>query len=370
MNNLTINGSIKSNSININSVNTGNSNNKTLYIADIDDSNTTNINIGSGNNKKQVTIGTNSSSVTLGKSSNSVDIGNPTDNTKSTNIKIGGDADSVTINGVLKLPAGTVFVNQIIQYSPTVTLNIDQSGSQYIATNQGVQVNDASYSSTPGAGIQINDFSNQTMGLMVVTRDIQGFLFKAPTYVYKTDYLLEGSSNLYPNLLYPSQNTVRFDVNKLTLPSTIYGSGSSGSGSGLVILTGMSPDADGSRYKITGSNIDIGNIFLKDLNPIINKVITTNTQSVSTNVTINGLFTVYNDTQIYSGNLKVYNNAIINNLLINTNNDIANANLTMSGNAIISRLGIGTSSVNTDLNASLEIFGNVYQKNGGFIYQF
>jgi hypothetical protein len=154
-------------------------------------------------------------------------------------------------------------------------------------------------------------------------------VFKPPTYNTYTDY----SSDVNKT----KQNILRLDVN--TLKTT--------ANNGIVILKPSAPDDDNTKYTITSTNIDISNIFIKDRD----QTITGNTQSISTDV-------------INKGN--VFFNKNVN---INTSNFINNCSFNVNGNTIISRLGIGTSSVNTNAN-SLEVQGNVYQVNNGYIYQF
>jgi hypothetical protein len=106
-----------------------------------------------------------------------------------------------------------------------------------------------------------------------------------------------------------------------------------------IVILRKSTNLSDSKYTVSGTNFDISNIFVKDVDTSYN------TQSISTKV--------------------IFNNYVS----INKQNNINNTILDVNGNAIISRLGIGTSSVNPNQNR-LEIQGNVYQSSNGYIYQF
>jgi hypothetical protein len=154
-------------------------------------------------------------------------------------------------------------------------------------------------------------------------------VFKPPTYDSYSEYVNDTTKS--------KQNVLRLDVNNLK--TTAY--------NGLVILKPSFNDQDGSKFTITSSDFDISNVFIKDKD----QVITGTTQSISTDVILKGKSYFYN------------------NIMVNTSTSINDSILNINGNAIISKLGIGTSSVNSNPN-SLEIQGNMYQLNNGFIHQF
>jgi hypothetical protein len=338
-------GSITGNTVTTNSIYS----NGTLNIGFTDDINTKNINIGCSKTKS-LTVGYDSDIITVGGFNSDTKpnfiqnmyVGNPKTNNIKSQIYIGGTQDIINIQGSqIKIGGVAVFssndtnykqFNQYVQYSNNVMLNMDESGNQVGVLNPSDTGN--VYATSYGSGLWINDFSVNNLGLFIVTADVQGFIFKAPTYGNIYQY------NSEKNIGLPSQNIIRLDVNKMTTTAT----------TGLVTLTPLDYDPDGCRYSITGSNLDISNIFIKD------KDISPNIQSISTDINIKG--------NIYSNN-----NAVFNNLLINTNIAHPNTVMTVSGNSIINRLGIGTSSVNPNAN-SLEVQGNIYQQNGGYIWQF
>ena len=97
----------------------------------------------------------------------------------------------------------------------------------------------------------------------------------------------------------------------------------------------------------------LSNIFLKSKDSSTYP----NTQTIQTNLRITG------DTYFIG---KSY---VSNQILVGKDSGITNTSIDISGNTIVSRLGIGTTSVNANPN-SLDISGNIYQTNGGFIWQF
>jgi hypothetical protein len=332
-------GSITGNTVITNSIYS----NSDLNIGYIDYYTTGNINIGY--NSDIITIGgiKNEFNIEVDGLPQTIYLGNPKTNTYKSEIFIGGINDIVNIQGSeIKVGGKSIFSStdneytefqQYVQYSKDVYLNMDQCGNQVGLLNPSAS---GKYATSYGSGLWIRDFSVNNLGLFIITADVQGFIFKAPTYgnIYQYQSELLSVEGL------KSQNIIRLDVNKMTTTAI----------TGLVTLSPISNDPDGCRYSITGSNIDITNIFIKD------KDISQNIQSISTDINIKG--------NIYSKN-----NAVFNNLLINTNIAVPNTVMTISGNTIINRLGIGTSSVNPDAN-SLEVQGNIYQQNGGYIWQF
>ena len=365
--NLNTSGSLSSNNFTTNSIYS----NGTLNIGYTDDTNTSILNLG-GSRISSFNIGINSVSIFVGSNNNSINNSNTTQiisignsektiNRTTSQIFIGGPNDVVNIQGSLIKVGGTqVFssgdtatkvFSQFIQYSNNIVLNYDNSGNGQVAPlNPSASGNTTT---SYGAGIWINDFSINNIGHFIVSTDVQGFIFKAPTYSSLQQY----NSDLQLGL--PLQNIVRFDTNKLkTAPNT----------NGLVIISPIVGDPDQSDYTITGTSLDISNILTK------NKDTIPNMQVIPTNITINNSLTVTNNTTVNGniniiGNLNSTSNAIFNNININTQRAVTNSSLTIAGNAIISKLGIGTSTVNPNAN-SLEVQGNFYQTNGGYIYQF
>jgi len=316
--NLTVNNSIIGNTATINSIYS----NGILNIASIDDVSTNEINIGSKSMSSGIKIGRNTQYINIGSNDKtqglnpSIYIGNPGSTITTSNaatIKIGGNNDIIDIQGSeIKIGGATIFkssdtsakqFSQLIQYSNNVILNYDNSGNG--------QVGPLNYPAR-GAGLWINDLSINNLGQFIVTRDVQGFLFKAPTYESTNDYYADLALN--PSL--PKQNIVRFDVNKMVTTAPI---------GGLVILSKLTGDADNCRYSVTGSNIDISNVFTKN---------TDNTITGTLNSTATANFN----------------------------------NVSITGSSFVNKLSIGTgTSLNTN---SLDISGNISQTLGGYIYQF
>jgi len=348
-NSLSVSSTVSSAVLTTNSIRTNNIINRSLLIGDSDDQNTTQINIGTG---KLLNIGQLSTSINIGQFATSLNIGSLTGGTTTTQINIGGTNDRTIFNGSVTFPAGASSYTTVIQNSNYVILNTDQSGAQVITVNQNYG---GTSSTIGGGGLWFNDFSNQTMGQLVVTSDLKAFKLKAPFYTNSNTYL----SDVCNNLVNVNQNAVRLDIAKLRTSIDT---------NGLVIISPLSADPDNCKYTITGTSLDISNILTK------NKDTIPNMQVIPTNITINNSLTVTNNTTV-NGNANVYgnlnstSNAIFNNININTQRSVANSSLTIAGNAIISKLGIGTSTVNTNAN-SLEVQGNFYQTNGGYIYQF
>jgi hypothetical protein len=330
-----------------------------INIAYIDDPNTTLINVGNYNPSSVLNV--NARTIGIGQSTPAVNsrinIGNPDNPSISSSIYIGGKADNVTIDGTVKITGGTQQLKDIIVYSKVAVFNIDQSGSQYAVLNDGVKGNT---SSTDGAGIWINDLSVNNIGQFVVTRDLNGYLFKAPTYKNTTSY----NDESLINPPFPSQNILRLDVNGLVTNNS----------ASIVILT---PSNDNqTRYTITTSQIDLSNVLLKSKDSISYP----NTQVISTKLLIDNSFSV-TGSSIFRNDITVQGNTIFNGNVssnsltylkyagINKTNVIENTSLDVNGNVIVSKLGIGTSKVN-DYPNSLEVQGNIYQTSGGFIWQF
>jgi hypothetical protein len=272
----------------------------------------------------------------------------------------------VNIKGTLTIPAGVTQQKDIVVYSKVAYFNIDQSGSQYMVLNEGVTGN--SYSSD-GAGIWIKDLSVNNIGQFVVTLDLNGFLFKAPTYVNNTSYNTEQAISSNPqhftnNPQFPSQNILRLDVNGLVTNNS----------SSIVILK---PSTDNqTRYTITTSQIDLSNVLLKEKDSVAYP----NTQVIPSKILINNDISVIGNSIVtnnyrvdgisnFNGNLNSNAFTYLNNVGIKKINTIQNTTLDINGNVIMSKLGIGTNSVNAEPN-SLEVQGNIIQRSGGFIWQF
>lgn len=341
-----------------------------MNIGFLDDTNTTQINIGNFNPSSLINIGYNTQTINIGKTVTNnvisqVNIGNPTGSTAST-VNIGGDKDIVNIRGTVNITGGQKSVSQIVVYSKVAVFNIDQSGSQYVNLNYGVEGN--TYT-TDGAGIWINDLSVNNIGQFVVTADLNGFLFKAPTYKNTSSYTTEQSISQNPqyytnNPQFPSQNILRLDVNGLVTNNS----------SSILILK---PSTDNqTRYTITTSQIDLSNVLLKNKDSIAYP----NTQVINTKILIGNDFSVGGNSLItnnstingisnFNGNVYSNNFTYLTTVGINKTNTIQNSSLDINGNVIVTKLGIGTTSVNTEPN-SLEVQGNVIQRSGGFIWQF
>ena len=248
-------------------------------------------------------------------------------------IYLGGANTTTTFSGQVKFVETSINLTSIIQYSKTFIL---EGGTTPYAVSNLYNNNLVN-----GGGILFAGFSDISpvvdLGSFLISNDGQAYVFKPPTYYNLTDYNNDVGKT--------QRNILRLDVNNLKTTAN----------NAIVILkpspinpvNGAYIDGDGSKFTMTATNFDISNIFIKD-NDEIN---TGSTQSISTDV-------------INKGN--VYFNKNVN---INTSNFINNCALNVNGNTIVSRLGIGTSSVNTNPN-SLEVQGNVYQLNNGYIYQF
>ena len=339
-----------------------------VNIAYNDDTITNSINIGNYNPSSVLSV--NARTIQIGKTTTNdvrpvISIGNPLESTSST-INIGGQNDVVNIKGKVNIAGDTKAVSDIVVYSKVAVFNIDQSGSQYVNLNYNVVGN--TYSSD-GAGIWINDLSVNNIGQFVVTADLNGYLFKAPTYYNNTSYNTEQAISSNPqyytnNPQFPSQNIVRLDVNALKTNNS----------ASIVILK---PSTDNqTRYTITTSQIDLSNVLLKDKDSIsypntqvINtKLLVNNDFTITGNSTINGNSTVQGISN-FVGNIYSNNFTYLKYAGINKTSVIQNTTLDVNGNVIMSKLGIGTNSVNAQPN-SLEVQGNIYQTSGGFIWQF
>jgi hypothetical protein len=263
----------------------------------------------------------------------------------------------------VNITGGTQQLKDIIVYSKVAVFNIDQSGSEYVVLNDGIKGNT---STTDGAGIWIKDLSVNNIGQFVVTRDLDGYLFKAPTYKNSRSY----NDESLINPPFPSQNILKLDVNGLITNNS----------SSIVILK---PSTDNqTRYTITTSQIDLSNVLLKEKDSSTYP----NTQVISTKLLVNNDFTI-NGISTLNGNSTMNGNSTVqgisnfvgnvysNNFTylkyagINKPSVIQNTTLDVNGNVIMSKLGIGTNSVNAQPN-SLEVQGNIYQTSGGFIWQF
>jgi hypothetical protein len=284
-----------------------------------------------GESTKRISIGASDTTGTgsvlnLGGGIDNYSLGNGIDE-----IYVGGAKSKVTFSGNVKFMQTSINLTSIIQYSKNFIL---EGGTTPYAVSNLYNNNLVN-----GGGILFAGFSDISavtdLGSFLISNDGQAYIFKPPTYNSLTDYNNDVGKT--------QRNILRLDVNNLKTTAN----------NAIVILkpspinNGAYIDDDGSKFTMTATNFDISNIFIKD-NDEIN---TGTTQSISTDV-------------INKGN--VYFNKNVN---INTSNFINNCALNVNGNTIVSRLGIGTSSVNTNPN-SLEVQGNVYQLNNGYIYQF
>ena len=303
------------------------------------------INIGNRDNiinEQVINFGKNASQINFGESSKKIEIGTNDVSGNGSMIVLGGGSSAygegvgiqtIAIGGkntITTIYGNVQFANQNASLSDVINFS-----NKFIFKDNSLNVVIANlYNPGPlsGAGIYFQGFNSVTdLAQFTISRDVQAFVFKSPTYTTKDDY-----DN---DLTKSRQNILRLDVNNLTLNQT--------NTNGLVILKRLTNDLDGSEFSITGTNFDISNIFIKDKD----QSITGSTQSISTDVILKG------------------NTYFNNNIMVNKTTITGNAILDINGNAIISRLGIGTSSVNINPN-SLEIQGNMYQTNNGSIIQF
>jgi len=314
---LLVNNNTNSNSITTNFIHS----NSTLNIA-TDQVSTVKLTVGEGNIRDGISIGRNTGVIHIGSNNNPavnpfIRVGNPGNSSgyNPANIYIGGPNDIVNIQGSVITVGQAIFgsnvdntkeITQIVQYSNNVILSYDN-------TSQNGEVAILPPSST-GAGLWINDFSVNNLGLFIVTNDGQGFVFKAPT--YKSLASFTEDYNKEPSL--PKQNILRFDVNKMVTTAPV---------GGLVILSNLySSDPDLCRFSVTGTNIDISNVFTKNTDNTI------------------------------TGNLYSTATSNFNTVNITGKSNLSNLTIAMPNNA---------NSTN-----SLDISGNISQINGGFIHQF
>jgi hypothetical protein len=170
-----------------------------------------------------------------------------------------------------------------------------------------------------GSGIDIFDNSNSTIytnhvfGYMRVGRDLQSYIFKAPSYGTWNGSAFDPTNNTLPIQLISPENRVRFSVNEMTLTNTSISRG-------LVILQSDSKyqqyqTSRGHNYGSYGdadyamnicSDFDISNILLKNMDTV------KGTQSIGTNLTVGNTvipstFSVYGNSVVF-GNSFVYGN--------------------------------------------------------------
>jgi len=284
-----------------------------------------------------IDIGQYATTINTGKNASIINIGQNNDTTFTNNINIGsfgvngnsyitigGYNDIIKMNGELTLPTTVKQFYALVQYSKQATFFLKEPSGNQQAFMGGIVDecgnNILSNSGTENGGIMFYDLSQNGLGYFLITDDYDGYKFKAPTYKSFADYNSDPSRN--------RQNILKLDINNLKTTAN-----------NAIVILRKSTNLSDSKYTVSGTNFDISNIFVKDVDTSYN------TQSISTKV--------------------IFNNSVS----INKQNNINNTILDVNGNAIISRLGIGTSSVNPNQN-SLEIQGNVYQSSNGYIYQF
>ena len=286
-------------------------------------------------------------------------------------IYIGSLSDTVYIQGKTTYVGTAKFnidgtsedVRHLISYTNTVIIpNTDNPGSGY-ATLPLYAGNTfaGNIATSAGAGLWFSDLSVNDLGRFVVSNDLNGYVFQAPTYRTREAYDSDGL-----NTNFSLQKKVKFNVNGLTTQN----------GKSCIVSVSPSVIGDQTDFTVSSSNIDLSNVFLKD----VDSVSYPNTQNIITNVQINGNLvtngnSVVNGNSIVNGNTyfegNIYSKAFsyLKQVGINKTTVVQNTSLDVNGNVIVSRLGIGTSSVNSQAN-SLEVQGNIYQTSGGFIWQF
>jgi len=290
-------------------------------------------------NLQIVNIGESSRYVNIGKSSRYVNIGASDVIGDGSILNIGGGSSS----GVSSVGVDEVYIgggqSKVYMYGDIIFRNQSINLSKVIQYSKEILLNHSdpvvvsglyNFGSVNGGGIYFQGFTNLLdLGKFTISLDGQGFIFKPPTYNSLGDYEAD------PTL--SKQNILKLDVNNLKTNAN----------NAIVIIKPSPSDLDNSKFTITATNFDISNIFVKD----VDQIATGTRQSISTDVSLKGK-TFFN------------NNVMVNKSII-TPNTICEIN----GNALITKLGIGMSSVNANAN-SLEIRGNMYQQDRGYIIQF
>jgi hypothetical protein len=230
-------------------------------------------------------------------------IGNDNSVSQNTNniIKLGGGNDTVIMPS-----RGSINVNNINTGSILYINRLSLGGGYNTSAN-----------SSQGTGIHIVDNSNLDAGLLVVSNDMSGYIFKAPG----------------------SANKVKLDVNSLNLSKV------NNINRGILTLATTNAQPD-SSYTVGLWSIDASNLLLKNYS--LSNIVT-NQQVIDTSLGILG------------------NTYVSNHLAIGKTANTTGINVDVSGNLVCSHLGILTNSVNSKY--SVEISGNIYQ-NPGYIWQF
>jgi cytoskeletal protein CcmA (bactofilin family) len=223
----------------------------------------TNSIVGIGVNSTLVSVGSLTSGVL---SRNEIRIGNYTlDDTRSSHIIIGGPSDTVDF-----------------YTTPTIISTITPIYiTKTFIFNSGVNKTNTSFAS----GIFVSDNTSSDVSLNLVaffaiSKDMKAWNLKVP---FGTTYTNTTS------------NVIGIRVNELVNSANINNS--------LVILKQGDYGVQGSDYNITNSNLDISNVFLKDID------ILSGLQSVSTDVSMNGNLFVSN-VCIGMDNLNNYSNSL------------------------------------------------------------
>jgi hypothetical protein len=278
---------------------------------------------------------------------------------KKSTIYLGSDTDSIILRG--KATFAQV-IDQVVT-SSTIVLNKTGIGANASSGGAGIDIYDNSYS---------NIIDSRNYGYMHVGRDLQSFVFKAPSYgAYNNEngVLVPYPKSNYDISLISQENRLRLGVNELKLAQNKYVPTSGNVRSGLLVLqtnedfiqyqgshayynNANDPDAD---YAINISNaFDISNIMLKMFDTV------SGTQSISSNLVI-GNSTIPYDLSVY-GNTILYKNAMIDgNISINGNsiivgNSTVYGNTQIYGNTNMSNVSISNSLVS---NGNILLFGNI-----------
>jgi len=299
-------------------------------------------------------------------------------------ITLGSSAtlDTITIVGNLVVRGTQQNVGAIINVSPTIQL-----------------LGTSTLGQSAHAGIQIGENGLSNAGYMLISSDLNGFIFQ-PTY---------GAQSGMPSNT--TSNILKINVNGMVLGPTI--------NTGIVTLAKTTGTGIDSNYTMNVGTIDVSNILLKN--------VIMDTQTINSNITISGNTTfnvATNSTSsttgaiVVTGGMGITGNVFIQNGLSITSSvaattngtgalqipnggayvggntyiggvlhldksiiinktavaTIANTNLDINGNAIISSIGIGTSSVNpnyvVDILGNANINGNVNMNASSYILQF